>query len=205
MAWQMRGQLIENCSCNVLCPCWFAAPEVTVMDRGWCAGAFALRVEEGDFDGVDLSGRTATIGVHFPGPTMFDGNGTARVYVDDAATDEQRAALEAIIQGQNGGPPERLAPLISTWLPTADTQIKVDHDGETITVDLGDAGSLISQPLRDPEGNGFTLHGGGFVGGMGLPEGDIAPSRGSVRSDSDFPETDVEMKSGLRGAFSWSG
>lgn len=24
MAWKPSGQLIETCSCNMLCPCWFA-------------------------------------------------------------------------------------------------------------------------------------------------------------------------------------
>jgi hypothetical protein len=26
MVWQLSGQLIETCSCNMFCPCWFLAP-----------------------------------------------------------------------------------------------------------------------------------------------------------------------------------
>ena len=25
MAWNLKGQMIESCSCNMFCPCWFGA------------------------------------------------------------------------------------------------------------------------------------------------------------------------------------
>ena len=34
MAWQLTGDLIEACSCNVFCPCWYGAPEVALPDKG---------------------------------------------------------------------------------------------------------------------------------------------------------------------------
>jgi len=204
MAWQLKGQLIENCSCNMFCPCWFGVQELMIMDQGWCAGAFALRIEEGSADGLDLSGRTVIIRVHFPGPTMFDGDATARVHVDDEATDEQRAVLEAIAQGHKGGPMEQIAPLVSSWLPTSAASIGVQEEGETITLGVGEAGEVRSQLLRDPEGNGFTMRGGGFIMGLGLEQAELAPS-GAKWSDPDLPQESVEMKSGARGAFAWSG
>ena len=35
MAWNLRAQVIESCSCNMLCPCWFGVTDLMVMDRGW--------------------------------------------------------------------------------------------------------------------------------------------------------------------------
>jgi hypothetical protein len=204
MAWQLRGQLIENCSCNMFCPCWFGVQELMIMDQGWCRGAIALRIEEGDADGVDLGGRTATLGVHFPGPTLFDGEATARVFVDDGASDEQREALEQIIHGTKGGPMEQIAPLVSSWLPTQSARIDIDESGETITIDVGEAGAVNSTLLRDPEGNAFSMTGGGFIAGFGLETAELAPST-STWSDSDLPEGPVELKSGARGAFAWAG
>ena len=204
MAWQLKGQLIENCSCNMFCPCWFGVQELMIMDQGWCAGTVTLRINEGSSDGLDLSGRTVVIRVHFPGPTLFDGDATARVHVDDGASDEQRAELEVIAQGQKGGAMEQIAPLISTWLPTSSSSIGAQEDGETITIGVGDVGEVRSQLLRDPEGNDFTMRGGGFIIGFGLEEAEMAPS-GCAWTDSDLPEESVEMKSGARGAFSWSG
>jgi hypothetical protein len=135
---------------------------------------------------------------------MFDGDATARVHVDDGATDEQRAVLEAIAQGQKGGPMEQIAPLVSSWLPTSLASIGVQEEGETITLGVDDAGEVRSQLLRDPEGNGFTMRGGGFIMGLGLEQAELAPS-GAKWSDPDLPQESVEMKSGARGAFAWSG
>jgi hypothetical protein len=205
MAWQLNGQLIENCSCNMFCPCWFGVQELMIMDQGWCAGSLALRIEEGSSDGVDLSGRTVVLRVHFPGPTMFDGNAHGRVHVDEGASDEQRTELETIAQGKKGGPMEQLAPLITTWLPTQTATIGVQEDGETITVGVDGAGEVRSQVVRDPEGNGFTMRGGGFIMGFGLQEAELAGSEGAKWVDSELPQESVEMKSGARGAFTWSG
>lgn len=204
MAWQLSGQLIENCSCNMFCPCWFGVQELMIMDQGWCAGAVALQIEEGSSDGIDLAGRTLAMAIHFPGPTLFDGNATARLHVDDGAGQEQSAELEAIAQGRKGGPMEVIAGLVSTWLPTASASFDISENGDTISIGVGDAGRVRSELLRDPDGNGFTLQGGGFVAGFGLEQAELAPPAGGRWSDDQMPGS-VEMKSGARGAFVWTG
>lgn len=203
MAWHLNGQLVESCSCNMFCPCWFGVQELMVMDQGWCASVLAFNIDEGSADEVDLGGRTVVFTPHFPGPTLFDGNGTARLYVDEGASDEQRREVEAIFQGKKGGPMEALAPLFTTWLPTQGASIDVREDGETVTVAVGGAGEMTSQLLRDPEGHAFTLRGGGFITGFGLEQAELAPTS-SQWSDSDLPEQ-FETKSGARGSFAWSG
>ena len=203
MAWRLTGQLVESCSCNMFCPCWFAVPELMVMDRGYCDTAFALRIGEGDADGVDLGGRTVVVAGEFPGPTMFDGNATARVYVDSGASADQRRELEAIAQGQKGGPMAALAPLVATWLPSQTAEITVDEEGDAVTVRVGSTGEVRNRLLRDQGGNGFELRGGGFVAGFGMEAAQLAPSS-SRWSDPDLPRQ-FETKSGARGAFSWSG
>ena len=90
MTWHLTGQLIETCSCNMFCPCWFTVQELMIMDQGWCASAIAFRVRDGQSDGVELGDRTVVFAVDFPGPTLFDGNATARLYIDAGASDEQR-------------------------------------------------------------------------------------------------------------------
>jgi hypothetical protein len=205
MAWRLKGQLIENCSCNMFCPCWFGVQELMIMDRGWCQGAITLRIDDGSSDGVDLSGRTVTIGIHFPGPTLFDGDATARVFVDDGSSDDQRDALEAIVQGRSGGPMEQIAPLVSSWLSTQTAQIDIDESDETIKIDVDGGGSMRSQLLRDPEGNAFTLQGGGFITGFGLESAELAPANGAQWSDTEFPERGIELKSGARGPMAWAG
>jgi hypothetical protein len=204
MAWTLTGHMTENCSRNMFCPCWFAVQEYMIMDQGWCAGSLTFQIEEGLSDGVDLSGRTVAVLVDWPGPTLFDGNGTARVYIDDEADDEQARELAAIFQGQKGGTMEMLAGLISKWLPVAKTSIRASRDGDIITANIGSVGQVSSKALRDDQRNGFTMRGGGFVGAFGMEEAELAPSAGTRWSDPEMPR-EFETKSGARGVVSMSG
>ena len=201
MAWRLTGQLIETCSCNMFCPCWFTVQELMIMDQGWCASAIVFRAREGQSGDVALNGRTVVLAVDFPGPTLFDGNATARLYIDDGASADQRRELEAICSGQKGGPMAVVGGLVSKWLPARSAKIDVSDKGDTISVTVGDAGRVESRLLRDPQGQGFTLRGGGFVSGLGLEQADLAPS-GSRWTDPDLRRFDT--KSGARGEFSWS-
>jgi hypothetical protein len=179
MAWTLKGHMTENCSCNMFCPCWFAVQEYMIMDQGWCASSLTFQIEEGQSDGVDLSGRIVTLLADWPGPTLFDGNGTARVYIDDGANDEQTRELGAIFQGQKGGIMEMVGGLISNWLPVTKTSIRVSKDGDVITANVGSVGQVSSKALRDDQGNGFTMRGGGFVSAFGMEEAELAPSAGT--------------------------
>jgi hypothetical protein len=95
-----------------------------------------------------------------------------------------------------------LAPLIAKWLPARSAKIDVADEGDAITVKVGDAGRVESRRLRDPQGQGFTLRGGGFVSVLGLEEVDLAPS-GSRWTDADLRQ--FQTKSGARGDFTWRG
>ena len=201
MAWNMTGDLIEACNCNVFCPCWYGVPDVALPDKGYCTGAVAFRVRDGNSDGVHLAGRIVVFTLDFPGPRFFDGNATSRLFIDDGANADQRRVLEAIFQGQKGGPMAILAPLVSKWLPTQSRSIRIQQNGDDITVSVAGVGEVQSRLLKDAEGHGFELRGGGFVGGLGLEVAHL--SQTSTRwSDADLPR--IESKSGARGNFKWS-
>ncbi|HEY8166040.1 MAG TPA: DUF1326 domain-containing protein, partial [Gemmatimonadaceae bacterium] len=163
----------------MFCPCWFGIADYMVMDQGWCAGTLLCQIQQGKSDDVALSGRTVALAVDWPGPTLFDGNGTGRLYIDDGASTEQVRELSAIFQGQKGGPMEIVGGLISKWLPAEVTSIKVSRDGDVINATIGRVGQISSKALRDQDGNGFTLQGGGFVKALGLEEAELAPSVGT--------------------------
>jgi hypothetical protein len=104
MAWHLTADFIETCSCNMLCPCWYGVRELMVMEQGWCASAWLLRVQHGQADGVNLGGRTVAMALDFPGPTLYDGNGTARLYLDDGASADQRRSWRPSSRGRRGVP-----------------------------------------------------------------------------------------------------
>lgn len=206
MAWTLTGELVESCSCNLLCPCWYGVKDLMIMDRGWCASPWLLRFASGEADGASVPAFDAVITGFWPGPTLLDGNGTARVYFDRAMTADQRAMLEPILQGQRGGSPEILAGIVSTWLPTSVTNITVKESVGTVTAEIGDVGHIHSERLVNDLGDRMTMANAGFAVGLGFAgaTAELAPSDGTRWTDPDLPEA-FECKSGAVGQFSWSG
>ena len=202
MAWNLNAQMIETCSCNMMCPCWYGVQELMLMDQGWCATAMAFRIQDGASDGVSFGKRALVIAYDFPGPTLFDGNGTARLYVDDGASADQLRELEAIMQGKKGGPMEVLAPLTSKWLPTASAKIDVQEDGDTVILNVAGFGEVKSDLLKNDAGQQVTMQNAGMGVTMGAHNVELAPS-GSRWSDPDMPRQ-FETKSGGRATVSWS-
>jgi len=204
MGWNLSGELIETCSCDPHCPCWFGVQELMKMDQGWCDNALLFRVEGGESNGIDLAGRTVVVGADFPGPTLFDADGTARLYIDDGANEGQRSELEAIFQGKVGGPMAVLGGLMSKWLPTRYCSIEIEDDGDELTAKVGDVGEIKSSVLKNEAGNAMTMQHSGFAGVFQFLDEKfrIAPS-GSRWADPDLPR-EFETRSGARGSWNWS-
>ena len=205
MAWNVTGELIETCSCNMLCPCWYGVKELMIMDQGWCATALVIRIREGSSDGVDLSGCDVVVGLHFPGPTLLDANGTARVYVDDRTSEEQQQALETIFQAKQGGPMEVTASLTSSWLPTRRAHIEVEEHNGKVRATVDGFGEVISERLVNEEGERMTMQNAGFILAFQFANksADLAPSDGSTWNDPDMPGA-FQCKSGAVGQIAWA-
>jgi hypothetical protein len=203
MAWNLKAQIVESCSCNMLCPCWFLNKDLMKVDQGWCDSAILFRIQEGKSDGVNLAGRSVVVAVDLPGPTMFDGNGTARVCVDDKATPAQVAQLEAIFQGKKGGPMAILGGLMTRWLPTQAVPFKFqEHDG-SLVAEVGRFGHVKSDRMKTDKGEPVSLRNAGLVSAMQMESVDLAPSH-SDWADPGLPRK-FETKSGVVGSFRWSG
>jgi hypothetical protein len=205
MTWNIKGQMIESCSCNMLCPCWFGVKDLMLMDQGWCASTITFRVREGSSNGVKLGGTTLVLSYDFPGPTLFDANATARLYIEKAATADQQRELEAIFQGRKGGPMAILAPLVAKWLPTQISKIDIHESGDDLAVTVGNVGQVKSHKLNNEAGRPMTMQGVGFAVTLQFDNETIqlAPSA-SRWSDPDMPRS-FETKSGAVGSFTWAG
>jgi len=69
MAYDLKGSLLEVCTCKVICPCWVGADP----DGGACVGTMAWNFDSGRVDGVDVAGLTVAFVAHIPG-NVLDGN-----------------------------------------------------------------------------------------------------------------------------------
>jgi hypothetical protein len=102
MSWSMRGTYFESCNCDAICPCRrINGVPGGRSTRGECEGVLSWSIDDGDVDGVDLSGQSVAISFHYsddqPGSPW-----TWLLYLDQRASSEQRVALKAIFTGRLG-------------------------------------------------------------------------------------------------------
>ena len=93
--WYIEGVQFGNCNCAYGCPCQFEA-ESTYDD---CVGFEVLRIDEGHFGDVDLSGLNVAMltGIEEP---VHEGKGNIQVVIDELANSQQRTALKQILHGK---------------------------------------------------------------------------------------------------------
>ena len=130
MPWAISGTYLEACNCEAICPCR------TVGGRrggrstyGACLGALSWRIEEGDAGDVPLSGLNVVLALRYeddePGSPW-----TWILYLDQGASEEQRAGLEGIYSGRLGGDAAKHFPWAwkaSTLVGVRTVPIEVDH------------------------------------------------------------------------------
>lgn len=206
MAWSVTGKMVESCTCNMLCPCWFGVKELMTFDKDYCGGTILFRIDKGTSDSTDLKGFDVVLAIDFPGPTMLDGNGTARVLIDERANPNQQKVLEDIFQGRKGGPMAVIAQMLSKWLPTQKARIDVNDDGHNLTATVGKFGQIKSKELINEGGRPMVLQGAGFASAFQMENDSftLAPSA-TEWSDSEMPHTRIDTKSGAVAKFSWRG
>ncbi len=132
-AWWIAGDYLENCNCDVLCPCLLGPRNARggAMARptaGHCDVPIVFDVREGAAGSTSLGRTRAALAVYTPG-AMGDGNWRAALYLDAAASEDQRRALEQIFTGGAGGGMRHVAALVSEWLPTRVAPIEFGKDG----------------------------------------------------------------------------
>ena len=93
--WFIEGQCFGNCNCDYCCPCQFES----LPSHGNCQGFEALEIGQGHFGETRLDGLRTALFYSWPGP-IFEGNGELQIVIDPMADEAQRAALEAVLRGE---------------------------------------------------------------------------------------------------------
>jgi hypothetical protein len=146
--WQISGEEIGNCNCAWGCPCQFNAPPTT----GRCEALVAYEIRDGHY------GETTLDGVRFAGIYSWpgridDGNGTRQMIVDERATPEQRAAIDALVSGSEGGAFfEIFAAVCPNQLSTLTAPIEMQTVRERRVASISIAGIAESrvEPIKNP-------------------------------------------------------
>ena len=149
MTWQLTGEYLENCNCDVLCPCITSSLQGPA-DNDRCVLPLAMHIAEGEADGVRLDDLGVVMVVDAP-QVMGEGGWRVALYVDEKADDAQRQALGGIFSGAQGGAPAMLAGLIGEQLGVKFVPITFESNGDTRRVSVPGIMDFQVTGLRAPD------------------------------------------------------
>lgn len=147
--YDLRGDVIEACSCRAICPCCVAEDP----DGETCDNLTGYHIRSGVINGVDVTGLTVVSVVHIPG-NLFDGNWREVLLVDDKATGRQSTALAEAFQGNLGGPLAEIAALVGERVGVRQVPISFAVTGGTGRIRIGTPSG--AGPAVDIEMEPFT-------------------------------------------------
>jgi hypothetical protein len=201
MGYQLQGQLLEVCECNVLCPCWIGEDP----DYGTCDSVNAYLVERGMVNGVDVSGLTLAMLIHIPG-NVLKGNWRVAVMVDERASSEQQEALINAFTGKLGGPLADVAKLVGEVLAIERAPITFDLKEGKGTLLIGDLARAEMEPYRGPTGVVTTLNESVFTTIPGAPAW-VSKASTFRRHGASFGLKDVDLQghNAIQGTFRFEG
>ena len=134
MTWAIKGQYMESCNCDYLCPCIYTNPQGPAT-RDHCTALLVFRVDEGQADGVDLAGAKFAL-IFKTGPVMADGDWVYGAVID-AADGAQADAMEQIAGGKAGGVPGRICDgVVSDHRGVMRAPIEIEADGLSRSVNI---------------------------------------------------------------------
>ena len=133
--WRIRGEYMESCNCDYLCPCIYTNPQARATNDD-CQAMMVFRVDEGGAGDVDLSGLCFAMVIK-TGPVMSDGNWIYGCVVDERADEAQRRALGEIVSGERGGVPGAIRQnLVSDFRGVEYRPVSFEMAGEARSADI---------------------------------------------------------------------
>lgn len=196
MAYQLEGKLLEVCTCQVLCPCWIGEDP----DQGTCDASLAYHFESGHVDGVDVAGVTVAIAGHIPG-NVLAGDWRLSVYVSDNATEEQQAALLAVLTGEKGGPPAELAQLFGEVVSVERVPITFEVSEGKGFYKVGEVVEAELEPYRGATGEPTQLVESVFSTIPGSPAFVGKANRFRMNAPAVGLDVDLQGHNAIQGAF----
>ena len=136
--WRVRGSYFEGCNCEAICPCRSVGGRPGGPSSfGECFGALSWHIHEGHADGVDLSALRTVMSIRYFDRVQPSTRWEVVLYVDQDASDEQRAALADIFLGRAGGTVAGLyGPAIGEVYAVRPARITLEHVAARKRIDV---------------------------------------------------------------------
>ncbi|HZA25308.1 MAG TPA: DUF1326 domain-containing protein [Dehalococcoidia bacterium] len=200
MAYQLEGNILEVCNCNILCPCWVGEDP----DNGTCDSVLAYHFDRGTIEGIDVSGLTLGLVAHIPG-NVLKGNFRVVVVLDEAATPQQEEAILRAYTGKLGGPLADLSQLIGEVVAVEQASITFQVQEGKGTLKIGQSVQAEMEPYRGPTGQVTTLNESVFSTIPGSPAYIAKASRWRAKHAALGFDIDLNGHNAIQGAFRFEG
>jgi hypothetical protein len=149
--WSIKGELILNCSCDVFCPC-VVSLGAHPPTEGHCHAWMGVIIDEGHYEGEDLSGLNVGLLVDIPG-RMGEGQWKVAAYVDERVSGKAYNGLLQIFSGQAGGTTGLFTMLVSEIIGAERAPVQIERDGNKRRIAIGRKiqGEIEMLGGKDPE------------------------------------------------------
>jgi hypothetical protein len=130
--WQAKGEYMEACSCDFLCPC-IPKNLSTPATHDFCKAALGFEITSGDFGGVALDGVRFVMFAQSKA-VMSTGGWSAGLVIDASASDAQADAIGVIATAAGNGPLALFGPLISDFRGVERRPIEFTKRGKSVSM-----------------------------------------------------------------------
>lgn len=153
MAWALKGSYVGTCQCRLVCACAMDGPPSG--PDGICKGVAVFTISEGNLDDVDLTGIVWGLTNEWPN-NPSSGSWRVGLIIDAGASDQQAAALERILSGQEGGPFAEMGQFVTEFLGVQRAKITFS-DGERPSGSIEGMAEIGFEPHTGSDGNPTTV------------------------------------------------
>lgn len=147
-AFHVRGDQVEACECDSVCPCIFEKDVTYNQCQGWLA--FAIR--EGSYEGTDLTGVTFAIALLKTERNLGKslGKWEGKAWISDTASEAQRKGVTEVIRQSLGG--------AFAKLEFAGGKVTVTGAGDRWELAVGGVGEAKVAGIKGADGRVLAVH-----------------------------------------------
>lgn len=150
--WKLEGHYFESCTCDLVCPCIFLAPPT----KGFCEAFVGWHISKGHLDDTDLSNLNVAAWLHAPG-LLTDGGWNLALYIDENASEDQKAAITKIWGGEVGGHLAVIASLVKEVVSVKSAKIEINKTDTRREMKVSGAGEVMLNALEGEDGGAVVV------------------------------------------------
>ena len=149
--WEIQGPSYGNCNCDWGCPCQFNK----LPTHGSCQAMGSMIIEKGHYGAIDLSGLCWVNTFKWPA-AVHEGDGIFQSFIDERASEEQRAALVEILHGRAEEEGTSFLSIFASTMTTvldpifAPIELEIDVKARKAHVSVPGVVESTGAPMKDP-------------------------------------------------------